>query len=164
MNLVDRFSTLFSGQQLKLNTVPPSLLPKGLQFLQAERLAGMPQDESDLPVVTHANIENRSANADVMNPFANPTPDQALDNHNEVEHIIMLAQGSMPTLPVGGVSLKDRLADIERDLISQALARTDGNVSQTARLLSLQRTTLIEKIHKYDLRPASTGSESPLSA
>jgi len=65
---------------------------------------------------------------------------------------------------VGGVSLKDRLADIERDLISQALARTDGNVSQTARLLSLQRTTLIEKIHKYDLRPASTVSESPLSA
>jgi len=47
--------------------------------------------------------------------------------------------------PGGGVSLKDRLADIERDLISQALTRTDGNVSQTARLLSLQRTTLIEK-------------------
>jgi DNA-binding NtrC family response regulator len=37
-------------------------------------------------------------------------------------------------------------------------------VSQTARLLSLQRTTLIEKIHKYDLRPANAASESPLSA
>jgi sigma-54 specific flagellar transcriptional regulator A len=141
-NLVDRFSTLFSGQQLKLNTVPPSLLPKGLQFIQAERLAGLPHDDSDLPVV---------ANADVMNPFANPTPDQALDNHNEVEHIIMLAQG-LPSLPPEGLSLKDRLADIERDLIVQALQRTDGNVSQTARLLNLQRTTLIEKLNKYDLR------------
>jgi sigma-54 specific flagellar transcriptional regulator A len=141
-NLVDRFSTLFSGQQLKLNTVPPSLLPKGLQFIQAERLAGLPHDDSDLPVV---------ANAEVMNPFANPTPDQALDNHNEVEHIIMLAQG-LPSLPPEGLSLKDRLADIERDLIVQALQRTDGNVSQTARLLNLQRTTLIEKLNKYDLR------------
>ena len=141
-NLVDRFSTLFSGQQLKLNTVPPSLLPKGLQFIQAERLAGLPHNDSDLPVV---------ANADVMNPFANPTPDQALDNHNEVEHIIMLAQG-LPSLPPEGLSLKDRLADIERDLIVQALQRTDGNVSQTARLLNLQRTTLIEKLNKYDLR------------
>ena len=150
-NLVDRFSTLFSGQQLKLNTVPPSLLPKGLQFIQTERLAGMPQADSDLQVVGSANMENRSANADVMNPFANPTPDQALDTHNEVEHIIMLAQG-LPSLPPEGLSLKDRLADIERDLIVQALQRTDGNVSQTARLLNLQRTTLIEKLNKYDLR------------
>jgi sigma-54 specific flagellar transcriptional regulator A len=145
-NLVDRFSTLFSGQQLKLNTVPPSLLPKGLQFIQAERLAGLPHDDSDLPVVANADVMNPFAN-----PFANPTPDQALDNHNEVEHIIMLAQG-LPSLPPEGLSLKDRLADIERDLIVQALQRTDGNVSQTARLLNLQRTTLIEKLNKYDLR------------
>ena len=151
-NLVDRFSTLFSGQQLKINTVPPSLLPKGLQLIQAERLAATPSDYTDLPVVAGAvAIENHSANADVMNPFANPTPDRPLDAHNEVEHIIMLAQG-LPSLPPEGLSLKDRLADIERDLIVQALQRTDGNVSQTARLLNLQRTTLIEKLNKYDLR------------
>jgi sigma-54 specific flagellar transcriptional regulator A len=151
-NLVDRFSTLFSGQQLKMNTVPPSLLPKGLQLIQAERLAGSPPDNTDLPVVAGAvSIENHSANADVMNPFANPAPDRPLDAHNEVEHIIMLAQG-LPSLPPEGLSLKDRLADIERDLILQALQRTDGNVSQTARLLNLQRTTLIEKLNKYDLR------------
>jgi sigma-54 specific flagellar transcriptional regulator A len=57
------------------------------------------------------------------------------------------------------------LADIERDLIVQALNRTDGNVSQTARLLNLQRTTLIEKLNKYDLRQGSlpvavTGTDS----
>ena len=151
-NLVDRFSTLFSGQQLKMNTVPPSLLPKGLQLIQAERLAASTSDNTDLPVVAGAvSIENHSANADVMNPFANPAPDQPLDAHNEVEHIIMLAQG-LPSLPPEGLSLKDRLADIERDLIVQALQRTDGNVSQTARLLNLQRTTLIEKLNKYDLR------------
>ena len=151
-NLVDRFSTLFSGQQLKMNTVPPSLLPKGLQLIQAERLAASPSDNTDLPVVAgDVYIENHSANADVMNPFANPAPDQPLDAHNEVEHIIMLAQG-LPSLPPEGLSLKDRLADIERDLIVQALQRTDGNVSQTARLLNLQRTTLIEKLNKYDLR------------
>jgi len=151
-NLVDRFSTLFSGQQLKLNTVPPTLLPKGLQLIQAERLSTTSEGETDLPVVAGAvAIENHSANADVMNPFANPAPDQPIDAHNEVEHIIMLAQG-LPSLPPEGLSLKDRLADIERDLIVQALQRTDGNVSQTARLLNLQRTTLIEKLNKYDLR------------
>jgi sigma-54 specific flagellar transcriptional regulator A len=37
-------------------------------------------------------------------------------------------------------------------LIQQALERAKGNVSQTAKLLQLQRTTLIEKINKYGMR------------
>lgn len=97
---------------------------------------------------------------------AEPAPSLAQDDSSNVEDIIMLAQG-MPVLPPNGVSLKDRLADIERDLISQALTRTDGNVSQTARLLSLQRTTLIEKIHKYSLRPTgpvNAANEASLAA
>jgi len=72
---------------------------------------------------------------------------------NEIESIIMLAQG-MPQLPVEGLSLKDRLAEIERSIIEQALERSQGNVSRTAKLLNLQRTTLIEKINKYELRTA----------
>jgi sigma-54 specific flagellar transcriptional regulator A len=62
-----------------------------------------------------------------------------------------LAQG-LPILPPEGLSLKHRMAEIEREFISQALSRTKGNVSQTARLLNVQRTTLIEKIQKFGLR------------
>ena len=86
----------------------------------------------------------------LLEPQGFGDPSEVSDN--EVENIIMLAQG-LTHLPPQGISLKERLADIERDLITQALTRTDGNVSQTARLLNLQRTTLIEKINKYELRP-----------
>ncbi len=55
-------------------------------------------------------------------------------------------------MPPDGISLKQHLVDIERSLIEQALSRTQGNVSRTAKLLQLQRTTLIEKINKYELR------------
>jgi len=154
-NLVDRFNTLFSGQKLFLHTVPASLLPKGLRSIQAERSSSVPSEIPNIELMrADERPENHSANADVMNPFANPAPPMALDLHNEVEDIIMLAQG-LPSLPLEGLSLKDRLADIEKDLIVQALNRTDGNVSQTARLLNLQRTTLIEKLNKYDLRQGS---------
>ena len=64
-----------------------------------------------------------------------------------------LAQG-MPHLPPEGLSLKERMAQIERSIIEQALERNSGNVSRTAKLLNLQRTTLIEKINKYELRSA----------
>jgi sigma-54 specific flagellar transcriptional regulator A len=154
-NLVDRFNTLFSGQLLSLATVPSSLLPKGLRVLQAERVTTPLKDSLEIVApIGHMEADqsgHQSANSDMMNPFANPAPPLAMDMHNEVQDIIMLAQG-LPSLPPEGLSLKDRLADIERDLILQALNRTDGNVSQTARLLNLQRTTLIEKLNKYDLR------------
>ncbi len=153
-NLVDRFSTLFESQLLALRTITPNLLPRGLAAIQAERcpqpLAG------DLQAAV---LSAHNAMVDAMDDASAETEDD-----DQVEDIIMLAQGAMPTLPAGGVSLKDRLAEIERDLISQALTRTDGNVSQTARLLSLQRTTLIEKIHKYALRPALAAGESRASS
>ena len=73
------------------------------------------------------------------------------DEMSSVEEVVLLAQG-IQTLPPDGISLKQHLIDIERNLIEQALSRTQGNVSQTAKLLQLQRTTLIEKINKYELR------------
>jgi sigma-54 specific flagellar transcriptional regulator A len=99
--------------------------------------------------------------ADVLQMFAVGDNDAALSDavaatepeHNHVEDIIRLAQGG-PVLPPEGLSLKERMAEIERAFIEQALDRSDGNVSKTARLLNLQRTTLIEKIDKYRLRSA----------
>ena len=35
--------------------------------------------------------------------------------------------------------------------IRQALARTDGVVARAARLLKLRRTTLLEKLRRYDI-------------
>ena len=69
---------------------------------------------------------------------------------DEVQRFIMLAQGGA-TFPEQGLQLKQHMLEIERSLIKQALGRAEGNVSKTARLLNLQRTTLIEKINKYGL-------------
>jgi sigma-54 dependent transcriptional regulator, flagellar regulatory protein len=82
-----------------------------------------------------------------------PTAEPEDSERNVVEEIVCLAQGMMD-LPEEGIALKQQLVNIERSLIEQALRRTNGNVSQTARLLQLQRTTLIEKINKYELRVA----------
>jgi transcriptional regulator with PAS, ATPase and Fis domain len=43
------------------------------------------------------------------------------------------------------------LADVELDLLRQALARTDHNVSKAAKLLGLTRDTLRYRMEKYDL-------------
>ena len=50
-----------------------------------------------------------------------------------------------------GKGLKEMLSDIEEDIIEKALEDVNGNVSRCAKLLSMQRTTLIERIKKYGL-------------
>ena len=46
-------------------------------------------------------------------------------------------------------NLKAHLQTIEQGLIDQAMAASDGVVAKAARLLSMRRTTLVEKIGKY---------------
>jgi sigma-54 specific flagellar transcriptional regulator A len=61
-------------------------------------------------------------------------------------------QDASPThLPENGVDLRAHLTLIERSLISQALQRSGGTVAHAARLLSLRRTTLVEKLRKLGM-------------
>ncbi|MGO4702152.1 sigma-54 dependent transcriptional regulator [Dyella sp. 2RAB6] len=59
---------------------------------------------------------------------------------------------SAAILPEGGLDLKDHLSDIEVGLIRQALDATGGVVAHAAKLLRMQRTTLVEKLRKYGLQ------------
>ncbi len=61
-------------------------------------------------------------------------------------------QGGSAFLPTGGMDLREHLGSIEKQLIRSALDQTDGTVAHAARLLNLRRTTLVEKLRKYDLQ------------
>ncbi|MBB4640450.1 sigma-54 interaction domain-containing protein [Rhizorhapis suberifaciens] len=51
-----------------------------------------------------------------------------------------------------GIDLKQHLADIERQYIEAALAKAEGVIADAARLLSMQRTTFIEKMKRLDVQ------------
>jgi sigma-54 dependent transcriptional regulator, flagellar regulatory protein len=51
----------------------------------------------------------------------------------------------------GTADLKQYLQDVERELIAQALENAGGVVAKAARILKMQRTTLLEKINKYGI-------------
>ena len=63
-----------------------------------------------------------------------------------------VATGGPPERAPGvKLDLKAHLSAIERDLIQRALEETDGTVAHAAKLLNLQRTTLVEKLRKHRL-------------
>lgn len=130
-NLIDRFTTLYPGEQVDLTQVAPSMLPEELKA-----------KVSKLKFPTK--IENEEApSLEISNKLENTA-------ENHVEEAIMMAQG-WDSIPEGGFGLKDKLREIEKNFIRNALEKSGGNVSKTARLLNMQRTTLIEKINKYKI-------------
>lgn len=54
-------------------------------------------------------------------------------------------------MAVSHANLKAHLQSVERDLIDQAMQASGGVVAKAARLLKLRRTTLVEKLGKYNL-------------
>ncbi len=67
----------------------------------------------------------------------------------ELDHA--LASARTMQLPEEGVNLKEMLADLEVELIRQALESQDGVVARAANLLGMRRTTLVEKMKKYGM-------------
>lgn len=55
-------------------------------------------------------------------------------------------------LPVNGLDLREYLQDLECSLIQQALDDSNGVVARAAEKLNIRRTTLVEKMRKYDLQ------------
>ncbi len=56
------------------------------------------------------------------------------------------------SLPPEGVNLKELLADLEVNLINQALEAQGGVVARAADMLGMRRTTLVEKMRKYNMQ------------
>ena len=54
-------------------------------------------------------------------------------------------------LPESGIDMKKHLTDIEVSLIEQALNETNNVVARAANLLNMRRTTLVEKMRKYEI-------------
>ena len=69
-------------------------------------------------------------------------------------------QNSTPfvEIPDEGIDFQSVVTDMERELITQSLRRTNGNKKMAAKLLSLKRTTLIEKIKRIGISESVTAA------
>jgi sigma-54 specific flagellar transcriptional regulator A len=62
-----------------------------------------------------------------------------------------IQSNNVSQLPSNGIDMKQHLTDIEISLIEQALVNTNHVVARAATMLSVRRTTLVEKMRKYEI-------------
>ena len=139
-NLVKRLSVLSPEPDIELATIPAAYLPPQLaELLRAEEQ----EDETSEPGLPPA----------FMAQLGQETTSKLSQPVSEVERIVRLSQ-SMDSLPKEGIATKNLLGDIESNLIRVALTQSEGNVSKAAKLLQIGRTTLIQKLEKYQIETA----------
>ncbi|WP_076540217.1 sigma-54 dependent transcriptional regulator [Shewanella sp. UCD-KL21] len=120
-NLVERLTILFPGGLVDVND-----LPRKYRYI----------DVPEYCVEVSEEQQERDALASIFND----------------DEPIELPDTRFPSeLPPEGVNLKDLLAELEIDMIRQALEQQDNVVARAAEMLGIRRTTLVEKMRKYGM-------------
>lgn len=132
-NLAERLSILYPDSLVDVKHLPPKYQPSGKKMtpppFDPVRMFADPveEDESMLPSGdTVAVLAPRTAESS-----ATTAPATTLGNE--------------------GLDLKEHLAQLEVQIIQQALDASGGVVAHAAELLKMRRTTLVEKLKKYGM-------------
>jgi sigma-54 specific flagellar transcriptional regulator A len=148
-NLIERLSILCPSRRVEVADLPAKYRPESL-------LA-----ELDLDAVPdEAPAEFEMAEPQSRELDATEEGFELADR--DVLSLLSQSDGSaqaLAQLPPQGLDLREHLYTIERDLIQQALNRAGGTVAHAARLLKLRRTTLVEKLRKFQMLNETAASE-----
>jgi len=125
-NLIERMAIIYPNKQVDVAN-----LPEKFQHYKVP-------DESSTAV---NRVSTKTVNTDSVD----------LSEKVEVNGTIENPSAVLTQLPEQGIDLKEYLTVMEGDLIRQALTECNGVVAHAAKRLNMRRTTLVEKLRKYDL-------------
>ncbi len=147
-NLVERLVVMRGGGAISMEHIPPEYR-RPANGLHHQRTPDVIQTRHTGPIrIEHTNTSE---------PFPRGTSLHSLNPRPGVQS--MVAPADFGALPPEGINLIEFIENLENSLITQALQRTDNNRNQAARLLGMNRTTLVERIKKRKLSPMNPASE-----
>ena len=125
-NLVERLMILYPGQIVDVQD-----LPQKYQYGDMERFEpDYPEEVLERDAFNELFAESAGYDDDT------PEPEPAINGY----------------LPDEGVNLKEYLSELEINLIQQALDQQEWVVARAADKLGMRRTTLVEKMRKYNIQ------------
>jgi len=130
-NLVERMIILFPNSLVDVNHLPTKY-----------RYSDIPEFQPEYNNLESVEDQERDALQDIFSE----------DFSLESSDIFQEQENAPQSLPPEGVNLKEMLADLEVDMINQALEAQGGIVARAADMLGMRRTTLVEKMRKYNLQ------------
>lgn len=101
-------------------------------------------------------VQARDLPEKIRSHLSDDAPEVELDNIEELMDETALQIPDIETLPsihlpAEGFDLKTYISNIEINIIQEALSMSDGVIAHAAKALGLRRTTLAEKMRKYNI-------------
>ncbi len=140
-NLVERLLILHPNQIVDVHDLPPKYRHIDAEAYEPNYSPELAERDALLAIF---NDEDASV-------FSDPCPESLFPEAEPSDLEEDDGWGTVQQLPDEGVNLKELLAELEVDLIKQALDQQDGVVARAAEQLGMRRTTLVEKMRKYGL-------------
>ncbi|KJY92359.1 Fis family transcriptional regulator [Vibrio neptunius] len=130
-NLVERMIILYPNSLVDVNHLPTKY-----------RYSDIPEFQPEHNVFVSVEEQERDVLQDIFSEDFSLDATEALhENSNAPKE-----------LPPEGVNLKEMLAELEVNMINQALEAQGGVVARAADMLGMRRTTLVEKMRKYNVQ------------
>lgn len=148
-NLIERLTILYPGEVVDTQKLPGRYAASQADWVQT------PRHDPEAVAKFIDDLFKDMDDSTQEKVAVLPTP---VDNGAEdLSGLFATADQLPPVTPhvvdftIGDIDLKEHLAEIEKDLIFAALEHSDWVNAQAAKRLNLQRTTLVEKMRKYDI-------------
>jgi sigma-54 specific flagellar transcriptional regulator A len=139
-NLIERLAIIYPKGLVDVDDLPQKFKQHHVEEPIDFTLPDMPENNEDEIKVRQKIVENMSS----------MTQTTAAEMHELMRHHEYVPETTMQ-LPEEGIDLKEYLNSMEVDLIRQALDECNGVVAHAAKRLNMRRTTLVEKLRKFDL-------------
>ena len=149
-NLVERMAILYPHGIVGLEDLPKKFLHLSDQEINEASLSATSLSQN-------SPSENSSTAAQSVVPIQGLSSSVSSSSGSGSPGFLPPDGGSL--LPLHGLDLKEYLANLEKDLIEQALDDSGGVVARAADRLHIRRTTLVEKMRKYQLQRRQTEAE-----
>lgn len=146
LNFVERLSVLWPGEEMSLAAIPSVMLPRRPDSPPPdadEHRAVLEMWERDAVKTLPADIEAKPQ------PATSDTLESVLVNQSAMPPVGIRLPGAAARMTA--VDLKKLLSDYEEAWIRASLRESLGNITHSADLLGLPRTTFIERLRKYGL-------------
>ena len=159
-NLVERMAILHPHGIVGLEDLPKKFLHLSDQEINEASLSATSLSATSLS--ENSPLENSNTAAQSVVPIQGLSSSGSSSSGSGSPGFLPPDGGSL--LPLHGLDLKEYLANLEKDLIEQALDDSGGVVARAADRLHIRRTTLVEKMRKYQLQKRQTEAEAGAEA
>ena len=152
---------VLAGTSVRDNELASAVLPDLFYRLDALRIRvpALAERPEDIPVIFHHYVQQVAEQSNITAPKVTPeiiadlmTQDWPGNTSALMNAATRFVLGLEAPLAGAAVGLVDKLAQVERALIVEALTRNNGNASATSQALQLPRKTFYDKLTKHKIR------------